>query len=58
MWGGLADVFFRDSSPCLPKGFPLYTLLRYSYLVADPLAFGAKKTNFEGERAPKNAIFW
>ena len=33
--------FFRDSTPCLSKGFPFCTVLRYPYLVTDPLAFGS-----------------
>ena len=57
--GGWRTPFFRYSTPCLPKGFPLYNVLRYPYLVTDPLAFGAKKKqNYTGERAQKKTFFW
>ena len=58
IWRGWTP-FFRDSTPCLPKGFPLCTVLRYSYLVMDPLAFGAKKKLIlKGIARQKNAISW
>ena len=53
----------RDSTPCRPKGSPLCTILRYPFLVTDPENFlktplAPIYTDFEGERAKKNAIFW
>ena len=56
--GGGGDGF----NPCRPKGSPLFTILRYPLLVMDPKFFlkvplAPIYTNFEGERAPKNAIF-
>ena len=31
--------FLRDSTSCRPKGLPLCTILRYPYLVTDPINF-------------------
>ena len=55
---------FRDSTPFRPKGSPLCTILRNSYLVTDPKIFLKAPwapicTNFEREaRAKKSQFFW
>ena len=43
-----------DSTPCRPKGSPLCTILRYSFLVTDPKIFLKASsapilTNFDGK---------
>ena len=47
--------FFYILSYILFRGVPLCTILRYPYLVTDPLA--PKYTNFKGKRATKKRCF-
>ena len=52
----------RDSTPCRPKGSPLGTFSEIHFWPTDPKNFlqaplAPIYTNFEGERAQKNAVF-
>ena len=62
--GGADAPPLRDSTPCRPKGSPLWYSLRNPFLADRPSNFlkaplAPMYTNFEeGARAEKNAIFW
>ena len=62
-FGGGGRLPLRDSTPCLPMGSPLCTILRYPYLVTDPKSFlKAPRRQYililRGERAPKKRNFF
>ena len=60
--GGADASFLRDSTPCRPKGSPLWYFLRNPFLPTDPKIFekapsAPMYTNFEGEHASKKCNF-
>ena len=61
---GVGRPFLRYSTPCRPKGSPLWYFLRNPFfLPTDPKIFlktpsAPIYTNFEGERAPKKCDFF
>ena len=62
--GGLADaLLLRDSTPCRPKGSPLWYFFRNPFWPTDPKIFRKAPlapiyTKFEGGRAPKKTRFF
>ena len=62
--GGVGRTpFFKDSTPCRPKGSPFDTFSEIQFWSTDPKIFlktpsAPIYTNFEGERAPKKTQFF